>query len=290
MSPYTAAARKLVRARHAALPVPVFRAYLAGCTSKKRNAADDTPLARLKLVILDLNGTLVFRENGARSSNTPIPRPGLRDFCKYLFDNFAVMVWSSAQPQSVLSMCANIFSHEQREQLVAVWARDTLGLTPEQYNSKCQTSKNLEQVWRDPHLRKIKRFSQRDTIIIDDSKLKVLAHPHNLIEVPEFSAERVARGTDDALREVTAYLETLRKLPNVSAYIKHSPLRFADKPRKVKKPKNRLKADTQQEVADDAPKAADARNRQANENAGDTDSLEDKIIRSAPRHGTFFNN
>jgi hypothetical protein len=127
------------------------------------------------------------------------------------------MVWSSATPTNVQSMCARIFSHKQRDQLVNVWARDTLGLSEREYHTKCQTSKNLERVWQDTRVRQLKRFSQRDTILIDDSKLKALAQPYNLIEVPEFTLERAEKGTDDVLREVQAYLERLRTATNVSA-------------------------------------------------------------------------
>lgn len=65
----------------------------------------------LKLVILDLNGTLVWRPSRARTNHPPKLRPGLEHFNKYLFENFAVMVWSSSSPASVSHMVCS--SHRQ---------------------------------------------------------------------------------------------------------------------------------------------------------------------------------
>ena len=43
------------------------------------------------------------------------------------------MVWSSAQPDSVADMVDKCFG-ERKEELVAVWARDTLGLDEQAYS------------------------------------------------------------------------------------------------------------------------------------------------------------
>ena len=44
------------------------------------------------------------------------------------------MVWSSAQPHSVADMVERCFA-ERKEELVAVWARDTLGLDEQAYSA-----------------------------------------------------------------------------------------------------------------------------------------------------------
>ena len=54
------------------------------------------------LVILDLNGTLLYRPS--RNNTKMIARPFLAPFLRYLFSNFAVMVWSSARPQNVAAL------------------------------------------------------------------------------------------------------------------------------------------------------------------------------------------
>ncbi len=105
--------------------------------------------------MLDLNGTLLHRsqnnvarvkyhERGRDSNGRPLPRlrpvhprPYMPAFRSYLFASrtkawLDVMVWSSAQPHSVGDMVDKCFG-EHREKLIAVWARDTLGLSNEHY-------------------------------------------------------------------------------------------------------------------------------------------------------------
>ena len=60
-------------------------------------------------------------------------------FRQYLFSPetnkwLDVMIWSSAQPHSVNDMVDKCFGGE-KEKLVAVWARDTLGLSSDQYST-----------------------------------------------------------------------------------------------------------------------------------------------------------
>ena len=45
-----------------------------------------------------------------------------------------VMVWSSAQPHSVDDMVDKCFGRD-RQKMIAVWARDTLGLSNEHYRA-----------------------------------------------------------------------------------------------------------------------------------------------------------
>jgi len=120
----------------------------------------DASISR-KLIVLDLNGSLVVRgAHTARASTTrkggdsrpfdpyanptqprplrPVhPRPYLKSFTTYLLHDetkkwLDTMVWSSAQPHSVDDMVGKTFL-ERKDELTAVWARDTLGLTTEEY-------------------------------------------------------------------------------------------------------------------------------------------------------------
>ena len=108
-----------------------------------------------KLLILDLNGTLVHRAPLPRNRTKPVPtalddngrplprlrpthpRPYMPAFRAYLFAPATrswldVMIWSSAQPHSVQDMVEKCFGSEQ-ENLLAIWARDTLGLSQDHY-------------------------------------------------------------------------------------------------------------------------------------------------------------
>ena len=104
-----------------------------------------------KLLILDLNGTLLLRSPRPPKSSRGqyhqphpaprrvLPRPYLATFRAYLFALqtrawLDVMVWSSAQPHSVEDMVSHAIG-DDREYLVAIWARDTLGLADDHYRA-----------------------------------------------------------------------------------------------------------------------------------------------------------
>ncbi len=120
-----------------------------------------------KLLVLDLNGTIVYRNphkrwherlpapgtntvteagedayaqfdpSKPRPLRTAFPRPYLKSFRDYLFHPSTkrwldTMVWSSAQPHSVDDMVVKCFG-DRKDELVAIWARDRLGLDQNDY-------------------------------------------------------------------------------------------------------------------------------------------------------------
>ncbi|EXJ63095.1 hypothetical protein A1O7_03540 [Cladophialophora yegresii CBS 114405] len=141
------------------------------------------------LVILDLNGTVLVRPNKSRPKNV-IVRPGIPSLLDYLFRNHVVMVYTSARPENCAAMVEKFFRPDQQAALAAVWARDKLGLTREQYYNKVQVYKRLEPVWQDETIQRKadpgKRWDQSNTVLVDDSQVKALAQPHNLLQIPEF--------------------------------------------------------------------------------------------------------
>ncbi|OAP56843.1 hypothetical protein AYL99_08955 [Fonsecaea erecta] len=141
------------------------------------------------LVILDLNGTLLVRPQRHRPKYI-IVRPGVRKLLDYLFQNHVVMVYSSAKPENCAAMVNQFFHPTQRSAMAGVWARDKLGLSKLQYNSKVQVYKKLEPIWKDKKIGKKagpgQKWDQSNTVLVDDSQLKGLAQPHNLLQIPEF--------------------------------------------------------------------------------------------------------
>ncbi|EXJ71899.1 uncharacterized protein A1O5_04400 [Cladophialophora psammophila CBS 110553] len=141
------------------------------------------------LVILDLNGTLLVRPNRHRPRNI-IVRPGVTQLLDYLFQNHVVMVYSSTKPDNCAAMVDQFFHHTQRSAMAGVWARDKLGLNKVQYDSKVQVYKKLEPIWEDKKIRKKaepgQRWDQSNTVLVDDSHLKGLGQPRNLLQIPEF--------------------------------------------------------------------------------------------------------
>ena len=180
------------------------------------------------LVVLDLNGTLLFRERGSQTYKS---RPFLSNFLDYCLENHVVLIWSSAKPRNVDAVCKKLFTPEERERLLGIWARDTLGLTPEQYEQKTQVYKQLDRIWDDP-TQPFKhpwlqppgvKWTQKNTLLVDDSIEKARAQPYNHIKVSEFvknSNEAAVQKGNDVLGQVTAYLEEARMWDNVSAFVR----------------------------------------------------------------------
>jgi hypothetical protein len=199
------------RARSKTPPVPVPAAtlqYLNQASLKPEEVPSKRPL----LIILDLNGTLIHRKV-RKFPPKFTKRAGMDHFLAALIKNYKVMVWSSSQPATVNAVCEQIFPGAMHDGLVAAWGRDEFGLTSRQYNNKIQVYKELHKVWQEPsiqgafpgneHLRTAKnlksnqkkaanlpagqRWDQTNTILVDDSKLKALSEPFNILEIPEFN-------------------------------------------------------------------------------------------------------
>ncbi|EMC96587.1 hypothetical protein BAUCODRAFT_33948 [Baudoinia panamericana UAMH 10762] len=191
----------------------------------EREAAFRSGPPRRLLVVLDLNGTLVHRKKGGGSNFTA--RVHVPEFLHYLLTNHKVMIWSSARPENVKDMCAKLFTKTKRDQLVAIWARDKLRLTPHQYNEKVQVYKQLSWVWRDHDIdltcAQGEIWDQDNTVLIDDSVEKAASEPFNLIKIDEYCG-----GKDqlDMLGPLIQYLEVLKTVVDVSSWMRVHPFRI----------------------------------------------------------------
>ncbi|GMK54520.1 hypothetical protein CspeluHIS016_0111060 [Cutaneotrichosporon spelunceum] len=160
-----------------------------------------------KLLVLDLNGALVYRTDRGSFPRTAYPRPFLTNFLSYLFGNdpdgrgYEVLVWSSAQPHNVRSMVESTFEpehyrgvweteleedKEDREargkgRLLDVWARDKMGLSQAAYRQEVQTVKDLRKV-TDEHT----TYDEKTTVLLDDSPLKAMHQPWSQVIIPEY--------------------------------------------------------------------------------------------------------
>ncbi|KAE8144790.1 NLI interacting factor-like phosphatase-domain-containing protein [Aspergillus avenaceus] len=187
------------------------------------------------LVILDLNGTLIFRKH-RRFPPVFTRRSGLDKFLDELLKKYKVMIWSSSQPNTVTAVCEKLFPAEKRDSLIAEWGRDKFNLPSNQYRAKVQVYKTLETVWNNeqiqasyPSLQNHKatqrgtplrtRWDQTNTILIDDSKLKALSEPYNILEIPEFTNQRTA-DESKIFPKVSQLLEELAKHDDVSKVLR----------------------------------------------------------------------
>ncbi|MCJ1318328.1 hypothetical protein MMC15_003656 [Xylographa vitiligo] len=220
-NPFLSSSQKDPKLHHRA-PKPTI-AYLEQSSFPPRSLSRPGNL----LLVLDINGTLLYRR---KKTTTIYPRPSLAEFLNYCLKNHSVLVWSSAQPENVNLMCSKIFSKTKRSQLIAEWGRDTLELSVADYYQKVQVYKRLDRIWENervqvqhPRYDQGGRWSQKNTVLIDDSMLKALAQPFNHIEVPEFELKdgkfSDGNGTE-VLGQVVAYLEELRAWEDVSSFMK----------------------------------------------------------------------
>ncbi|KAI1920971.1 hypothetical protein LOZ65_003895 [Ophidiomyces ophidiicola] len=200
------------RTKSPVAPIPTPD-YLANAHQEPVVASSPRPL----LVILDMNGTLIYR-NKSRPATSFIKRPYLDVFLRHIFERYKVMIWTSATPLTVREIVRKLFAPEVKsDNFVSVWARDKLDLTKKQYIDKVQVYKKLEKVWNDdfiqskyPEVRDVltneqSSWSQSNTVLIDDNKLKAAGQPHNIIDIPEFT-------NDMAVDEKEILITVLRQL------------------------------------------------------------------------------
>ena len=182
------------------------------------------PAPRPLLVILDLNGTLLYRKQRGGSSFQA--RPFVHEFLQYLFKYHHVMVWSSARPKNVTNMITKLVP-EDKDKLIAVWSRDDLRLSNHAYKEKVQVYKQLSWVWSNKAIQAKSpgTWSQANTILIDDSVEKAASEPYNIVQIDEFEGKPEQMKVD-VLGQVVKYMETLRGEKDVSAYMRTKPFVF----------------------------------------------------------------
>ena len=131
------------RKYHAASSKPTA-AYLQSCSQTHIPKTHIPNIPARKLVILDLNGTLLFRSSHMSqrgSSRNIYPRPYMPSFREYLFHSetrswLDTMIWSSAQPHNVAKMVQACFGTD-KDKLIQIWARDRMKLDERSYSEFC---------------------------------------------------------------------------------------------------------------------------------------------------------
>ncbi|KAG2228755.1 NLI interacting factor-like phosphatase-domain-containing protein [Thamnidium elegans] len=169
-----------------------------------------------QLLILDLNGTLVSRNKKNKSMYV---RPYSKEFFDYIFENFTVMLWSSAQTHSVKYMSRAFGSHA--EKITVTWDRHHFGLSKIDFNRKVVTIKNLDKVWKYFG----GKYDATNTVLLDDSPEKTVMQPYNAIHPAEFvhhNNEFILSGEAELLN-VVDYLQKLQFQSNIANYIKQFP-------------------------------------------------------------------
>ncbi|KAH6684432.1 HAD-like domain-containing protein [Halenospora varia] len=181
------------------------------------------------LVVIDLNGTILFRPHRSRPKHFTA-RPHAQRFLEYCINTFSVIIWSSAKPQNVKHLVEAIIPEDLRSKVLAIWGRDKFRLTPKDYDLRVQCYKRLTTVWDDvviskshPEYASGGRWNQMNTVLVDDSIEKGRSEPFNIIEIPEFCGDLNEPG--DILPQVHDHLNHLSLHANVSACLRAMPFR-----------------------------------------------------------------
>lgn len=223
----TTSSSKRSRARKLPHPIPTT-AYLA----QANGIPTGLPHPQKLLVILDLNGVLIYRGRG-RTSFTP--RPNLQPFLAFLFANHHVMVWSSCKQQRVDEIRTRLFSLDQQIRLVAAWGRETLRLG-EHARDDVQVYKQLQWVWEavNDHNTLCDHgtfaitgcgplgWDQTNTVLIEDDAVKGAAQPFNTLLVDEYLGP-VKMVDDPTLVGLQDYLKEVACSSDVSQYMRLNP-------------------------------------------------------------------
>lgn len=164
-----------------------------------------------KLLILDLDETLIHSSETKLAIRPPdfattsyyvYKRPHLEAFLTFCKENFKVAVWTSSSEGYADVIVKNIFP--ENYPLEFVWARRrcTRYFCPERYEFE-----HLKNLW------KIKRkgFLLEQTIMLDDTPLKLKNSYGNLVCIPEYLGEI----EDKSLKYLMSYLLDLKEVPNV---------------------------------------------------------------------------
>ncbi|MCJ1307533.1 hypothetical protein MMC25_001179 [Agyrium rufum] len=191
--------------------------------------------------------------------------------CKQIFESHGTCVGhetDSGESRSYTRRMTRSSTATLSDILLGQWGRNTLGLSRAEYKEKVQVYKRLETVWNDQHVQAgyppasphvtadilppstqvdvspkdtaQGKWSQANTLLIDDSVLKACAQPYNHIEIPEFlidSGGRLSENVDDefvggggktVLGQVVGYLEECKYWDDVSGFVRKKPFRHAD--------------------------------------------------------------
>jgi hypothetical protein len=148
-----------------------------------------TPAQRQpKLIILDLNGLLLYRRMAKDAASGPQPprpfdkragafqvwlRPHAVSFLDFLLSRFHVAIWSSAQIQNILPLLKLLRPHDGDAQLAFVWSQQECTDTGESHPENVHRPlfcKETAKVFEDPQHAGL--FTPSRTLLIDDDAYK----------------------------------------------------------------------------------------------------------------------
>ena len=199
--------------------------------SPQRLSAAASAPRREKLLVLDLNGLLVWRTRKKASwSRAPdltagkfyiFLRPHVREFLAWCGERFCIVVWSTTQRRNLEPIIQLAFAGLPPPRLVLDQqdCTDTGVAHPDEPSGMHMLFlKDLARLWSNPSAvtQLGKQYGPHDTLLLDDSPYKTLANPpHTAIHPKEWlgpsdadSARNNALGATGEVRSVLAAVAT----------------------------------------------------------------------------------
>lgn len=172
---------------------------------------DDDTLENRKLLILDLDETLIFssdnelkfaEEDFSVGHFSVYKRPFLKDFLNYCKANFRVAIWTSASKEYAEVVAENIL--EPSYPLEFLWSRDRCTRKFDEFDYSVEWIKNLKKV-------KKLGFELDKVIMIDNTPAKLQNNYGNLVRIKDFEGQL----NDIELKVLMIYLERLKSEENI---------------------------------------------------------------------------
>ncbi|XP_065185453.1 ubiquitin-like domain-containing CTD phosphatase 1 [Sycon ciliatum] len=165
-----------------------------------------------KLLVLDIDCTF-FDHRSKATTAQELARPHLQEFLTTVYPLYNIAIWSATgmkwvqtklQELGMLSNPAYSISFMLDElAMISVYIEGQGGLL---------NTKPLGVIWG-----KLKQFSQKNTVLVDDLRRNFLMNPRNGIKIKAFKHAHVNRATDRELLKLTKYLVSLASCDDLSA-------------------------------------------------------------------------
>lgn len=171
----------------------------------------DRPKKR-RLLVLDLNGTLVHRQYKHAKKKPCLrepdfvignfdcyKRPGIETFLDFCFQNFDVGVWTSATARNAFPLLKVLFD-DRADDLKFVYTREDC-IDVKNTDTDHSSTKDMSLVWKN-----FPEYSKQDTIVIEDSTDKHVPNTDIVMVIKPYD------GTDDDDAELAVMEAKLRLL------------------------------------------------------------------------------